>query len=81
MQNAPDVILVVPDPGPLCNELAHPARRPQPGHKAKRFGTTLERALDRTQLDYAELGRPASVSSLTQAAHTGLRQLARPAAD
>jgi hypothetical protein len=35
------VVLVAPHPGPVFDEVAHPARGPQPRGQSKRFGTTF----------------------------------------
>lgn len=80
-QDAPDVVLVVSHPGPVLDEIAHPARGPQPGGKSERLGPTLECALQVAQLGRAELGWPAGALGPAQAAHSGLFKLPCPAAD
>ena len=55
-QDAPDVGLVVAHPALVLDQLAHPARGPQPAGISERLGTALERLLDLAQLARAEFG-------------------------
>ena len=49
-QDAPDVSLVIAHPAPVLDQLAHPARGPQPGGVSERLGSALERVFDLLEL-------------------------------
>jgi len=69
-QDAPDVVLVVAHAGAGRDELAYPARGPQPGGKAEGFGAALERAFDLAQLRRAKLGWSSDALGFAQPPHS-----------
>jgi len=78
-QDAPDVSFVIAHPALVFDQLAHPARGPQPSGVAERLGSALERLLDLAQLAGAQFGLTPGPASLLQTRPTGLGQLPRPA--
>ena len=59
---------VIPHPALVLDQLAHPARGPQPVGVAERLGTASERLLDLPQLARAQFGLTPGPASLLQPA-------------
>ena len=78
-QDAPNVSFVIAHPALALDQLAHPARGPQPAGVAERLGSASERLLDLAQLARAQFGLTPGPASLLQPRPSGLRQLSRPA--
>jgi hypothetical protein len=74
------MILVVPHPGLLLNEVPHPARGPQSAGISQCLGPALERALNPVQAQGKFRGTT-TAPGLAQAADAVLPKLPRPAAD
>src|ERR1700722_6652288 len=77
--DAPDGSFVIAHPALVLDQLAPPARGPQPAGVAERLGSALERLLDLAQLASAQLGLTPGPARLLQTRPTGLSQLPRPA--
>jgi hypothetical protein len=73
------VSLVIVHPALVFDQLAHPARGPQPAGVAERLGSALERLLDLAQLAGAQFGLTPGPARLLQTRPTGLGQLPSPA--
>jgi len=75
------MVFVVSHSSAVLDEVAHPARGPQPAGKAQRLRSAFERLLEVAQLGRIEPGWPPGALSPAQAAHPGLLKLVGPAAD
>ena len=78
-QDAPNVSFVIAHSALVFDQLAYPARGPQPAGVSERRGSALERVLDRAQLAGAQFRLTSGPARLLQTRPPGLSQLPRPA--
>ncbi len=74
-QDAPDVSWVIAHSALRLDQLAHPARSPQPGGVFERLGSALERVFYLLELGAAQSALAPSPSGLLQSRLTGPRKL------
>src|ERR1700726_3541866 len=77
-QDAPNVSFMIAHSALVFDQLAHPARGPQPAGVAEPLGAALERRLDRAQLAGAQFGLTPGPASLLQPRPSCVGQLPRP---